>query len=51
MISFLLLVMVLLIPCIYYFVTDIIKYNKISYKMLVAVVLLIIAIYIKSIGY
>jgi uncharacterized membrane protein len=51
MISFLLLVMVFLIPCIYYFVTDIIKYNKISYKMLIAVVLLIIAIYIKSIGY
>lgn len=51
MISFIILVMVYLIPCIYYFVTDITKYNKINYKLIIAIVLLVIAVYIKTIGY
>lgn len=51
MLSFLILITLYLVPCLYNFVTDIIKYNKISYKMLVAIVLLVVAVYLKSIGY
>ena len=48
MFSFLILCLLYAVPCIYYFVTDIIKFNKISYKMIFAIVLLGIAIYLKS---
>ena len=51
MISFLILILLYLIPCIYYLVTDIKKYNKIDYKIIFAIVLLVVAVYIKSIGY
>lgn len=51
MASFIILVLFYLIPCIYYLITDITKYNKIDYKLIIAIVLLIIAVYIKSIGY
>lgn len=50
MISFILLVLIILSFCIYYFVTDITKYNKISYKMIIAIILLIVVIYLKSVN-
>lgn len=51
MISFILLVVVFyLIPCIYYLITDITKYNKIDYKMILAIILLVVIIYLKSIN-
>ena len=50
MFSFLIIVLLYLIPCIYYFVTGIVKYNKVEYKFILAIVLLFIAIYLKSIN-
>lgn len=50
MISFILLVSFLIIVCSYYLVTDIIKFNKIDYKMILSIILLSIIIYLKSIN-
>ena len=48
MFSFLILCLLYGVPCIYYFVTDLIKFNKISYKMIFALALLVIAVLLKS---
>jgi hypothetical protein len=49
MLSFIILVLLYLIPCIYFFFMDI-KKNKISIKWIIAIILLITAIYLKSIN-
>ena len=50
MFSFLILVLIHLFIACYYLVTDIIKNNKVDYKMIVVIILVIIAIYLKSIN-
>lgn len=50
MLSFFILCFVYLVPCIYYFVSDIIRYNKINVKMIFSVILIVIAIYLKSVN-
>lgn len=50
MFSFLILVLVYLITACYYLITDIIKNNKIDYKMVIVIILLVIAVYLKSIN-
>jgi hypothetical protein len=49
MLSFIILVLLYLIPCIYFFFNDI-KENKLGIKWIIAIILLIIAIYLKSIN-
>lgn len=50
MISFILLVLFYLIPCICNFISDI-KNGKSGYKWILSIVLLTVAVYIKSIGF
>ena len=50
MISFILLVLFLIGVCGYYLITDIIKFNKIDYKMIFSIILLSIIIFLKSIN-
>lgn len=50
MFSFLILVLLYFAVACYYLITDIIKNNKVDYKMVIAIILLIIAIYLKSIN-
>ena len=50
MFSFLILVLIYLFTAGYYLVTDIIKNNKVDYKMVVVIILAIIALYLKSIN-
>lgn len=50
MISFILLVLLFLIPVVYNFIIDIMN-NKSCIKWVLAMLLLIVAVYLKSIGY
>ena len=50
MLSFLILVLIYFCTACYYLITDIIKNNKVDYKMIIVIILLIIAIYLKSIN-
>lgn len=49
MLSFTILVLLYLIPCVYFFFNDI-KKNKFSIKWIIAIILLMTAIYLKSIN-
>ena len=48
MFSFLILVILYAIPCFYYLITGIIRKNKVDFKLIIAIILLVIAIYLKS---
>ena len=51
MISFLILIMFYMIPCICYFIKDIKKNNnKYLFKWIIAIILLLVAVYLKSIN-
>lgn len=50
MLSFLILVLIHLFSACYYLITDIIKNNKVDYKMIIVIILAVIAIYLKSIN-
>ena len=50
MFSFLILVLIHLFCAGYYLITDIVKNNKVDYKMVIVIILAIIAIYLKSIN-
>jgi hypothetical protein len=49
MLSFIILVLLYLVPCVYFFFSDI-KKNKSGIKWIIAIILLILAIYLKSIN-
>ena len=51
MFSFLILIMLYAIPCIYYFIQDIKKNNyKYLWKWITAIILLLVALYLKNIN-
>lgn len=50
MLSFLILVLIHLFSASYYLITDIIKYNKVDYKMIIIIIMAIIALYLKSVN-
>ena len=51
MFSFLILIMLYVIPCIYYFIQDIKKNNyKHLWKWIITTILLLVALYLKSIN-
>ena len=51
MFSFLILIMFYMIPCIYSFIKDIKKNNgKHLFKWVIAIILLVVAVYLKSIN-
>ena len=51
MISFLILIMFYMVSCIYYFIQDIKKNNyKYLFKWIIAIILLLVAVYLKSIN-
>ena len=51
MFSFLIIIMLYAIPCIYYFIQDIKKNNyKYLWKWIIIIILLLVALYLKSIN-
>ena len=51
MFSFLILIMFFIVPCLYYLINDIKKHNyKYLFNWIIAIILLLIAVYLKSIN-
>jgi hypothetical protein len=50
MFSFLILVLLYFAVAFYYLIADIVKNNRADFKMIIAIILLIIAVYLKSIN-